>query len=205
MNSKSQFKQDLWVEQMTKGKRDGYFVELGARDGIKTSNGYYLEKKLNWKGILLECSPQNIHKLVNCERNNSVKDYRAIYKSSKQNLSFYISAAGNGLGSIYQDRFTHQTPVMVETVTLSDLLREHNAPKYIDYISMDVEGAEEDAFEGFKWDYEVGLWTIESGNWENRYDDSRRSRIREMMFDYGYKLYEENFGEHQEVEDWFYK
>ena len=32
----------------------GFFVELGANDGIKQSNTFYFEKNLNWRGILVE-------------------------------------------------------------------------------------------------------------------------------------------------------
>ena len=34
--------------------RDGYFIECGANDGYSQSNTYFLEKKLNWRGLLVE-------------------------------------------------------------------------------------------------------------------------------------------------------
>ena len=34
--------------------KDGFFVELGANDGIRQSNTFYFEKNLNWRGILIE-------------------------------------------------------------------------------------------------------------------------------------------------------
>ena len=42
---------------------NGYFVELGANDGITYSNTYYFEKYRGWKGILIEPIP---HKYLNC-------------------------------------------------------------------------------------------------------------------------------------------
>ena len=33
---------------------NGYFVELGANDGINQSNTFFFEKKRNWKGVLIE-------------------------------------------------------------------------------------------------------------------------------------------------------
>ena len=36
--------------------RDGFYIEMGAHDGIINSNTYYFEKKLNWSGILIEPS-----------------------------------------------------------------------------------------------------------------------------------------------------
>ena len=37
---------------------NGFFIELGAHDGITQSNTYYYEKKKNWKGILIEPVPK---------------------------------------------------------------------------------------------------------------------------------------------------
>ena len=33
---------------------DGFFIECGANDGVNQSNTWYLEKYLNWHGILIE-------------------------------------------------------------------------------------------------------------------------------------------------------
>ena len=34
--------------------KNGYFIECGANDGVNQSNTWYYEKKLNWRGILIE-------------------------------------------------------------------------------------------------------------------------------------------------------
>jgi hypothetical protein len=41
--------------------RNGFYIEMGAHDGIVNSNTYYYEKNLNWKGILVE--PSNYLKI----------------------------------------------------------------------------------------------------------------------------------------------
>ena len=38
---------------------DGFYVELGANDGVSQSNSLYFETKRNWSGILIEPSPHN--------------------------------------------------------------------------------------------------------------------------------------------------
>ena len=50
---------------------NGYFVELGANDGINQSNTFYFEKKKNWSGILIE--PYKINYLE-CKKNRSKKN-----------------------------------------------------------------------------------------------------------------------------------
>src|SRR5690348_3026809 len=46
--SASQFHQDLFVLLESNFKRNGYFVEFGAADGIYLSNSYLLEKGFGW-------------------------------------------------------------------------------------------------------------------------------------------------------------
>ena len=57
MRSYSQLGQDLTVLKFYNDKRDGYFIELGASDGITLSNTYLLEKEFGWKGICAEPVP----------------------------------------------------------------------------------------------------------------------------------------------------
>lgn len=50
----SQACQDLFVEKITRGKRDGYFLEIGSNHPQIHSNTYLLEKHYNWKGLMVE-------------------------------------------------------------------------------------------------------------------------------------------------------
>lgn len=52
--SKSQLRQDLFVLSELEFKRNGYFVEFGATNGIELSNTYILEEEFEWNGILAE-------------------------------------------------------------------------------------------------------------------------------------------------------
>ena len=47
--SKAQFRQDLFVLKELKIKRNGFFVEFGATDGVSGSNTFLLEKEFGYK------------------------------------------------------------------------------------------------------------------------------------------------------------
>jgi len=42
-----------------KNKRHGFFVECGALDGETRSNTLYMERVLEWEGLLIEADPDN--------------------------------------------------------------------------------------------------------------------------------------------------
>ena len=54
MEFKSQVGQDAWVCRMLGNKTNGYFIYIGAHDGITLSNTYTLEKEFEWTGICVE-------------------------------------------------------------------------------------------------------------------------------------------------------
>lgn len=54
----SQVGQDFWVfKEVFDGKHDGYFIDIGAADGISDSNTFLLEKRYHWRGLCVEANP----------------------------------------------------------------------------------------------------------------------------------------------------
>jgi FkbM family methyltransferase len=150
MKSYSQEKQDLWVVEKLKEKRNGFFVEAGAGNGIRLSNTYLLETEFGWDGICVEPYAPNF---VELEQNRSCKCVCTLldgefgeetYSSGKvptdgENPQGYrggIVSKSTDNTKITNDSFTMQT------VTLEYVLDEQSAPTIIDYFSLDVEGAE---------------------------------------------------------------
>lgn len=50
----SQSYQDIFVLTMTNGKKNGYFLEIGAGDSISINNTYLLEKEFAWQGVSID-------------------------------------------------------------------------------------------------------------------------------------------------------
>jgi hypothetical protein len=76
--SKSQIGQDVFVATASKFKKNGYFIEIGSADGLYNSNTYLLEKKYNWRGLLIEPNVNWFNKKIS--RNKSLTINSAIYK-----------------------------------------------------------------------------------------------------------------------------
>ena len=51
--SKSQLRQDIFALFVLNFKKNGFFIEIGAADGVHCSNTYIMEKYLSWNGIWL--------------------------------------------------------------------------------------------------------------------------------------------------------
>jgi FkbM family methyltransferase len=165
--SQSQLFQDMLVVLLLQGKRNGYFVEFGATDGISLSNSHVLESRLQWKGILAE--PARIwHERLKLNRAAAI-DKRCVWNKSGETLTFFEATVAE-LSTVadYRDRdFNKEGRVAgksydVETVSLNDLLESHHAPTEIDYMSVDTEGSEFlilDAFDFQK--YQVKIITVE--------------------------------------------
>ena len=143
----SQFGQDDFVYNILNKKRPGYFVDVGARDGKVISNTLFLEKN-KWKGISIEPHPDLFNQL---EKNReSVLINCAISNQNNKKLKFvkYLEEplGNSGLLNTYRDkRFLKNIKhdiIDIKAYSLDYILRLHSAPKYIDYLDIDVEGHE---------------------------------------------------------------
>ena len=52
--SRSQLRQDLFALSQAEFKRDGFFIEFGATDGVELNNTVLMEQAFGWSGILAE-------------------------------------------------------------------------------------------------------------------------------------------------------
>lgn len=60
----SQAGQDKWVvENVFDHKTGGYFLDIGAYDGVRYSNTFWLEKNLGWSGLCVEADADTFQKL----------------------------------------------------------------------------------------------------------------------------------------------
>lgn len=208
MSYKSQYRQDYWVSEIVfPTKRNGTFLDVGAHDGVWLSNTHFLEQERGWGGLLIEADPRCFARL---EKNRSSKAVQVCLDACDGYVQFYIPNATDGLGGIAaQDtdsrperlqarRAAGQTFEIRKMIarTLTSVLDESELPTHIDYMSIDIEGAELRAFKGLDLNkYSFGALTIERPN----------SELRKMLSKHGYRnlgqLVHDSLFVHADLED----
>lgn len=207
-HSYSQVQQDLWTLYMLDSKRKGFFVEFGAADGLEHSNTYILEKYFGWTGILVEPIPEYFEKLTR-HRSPKTSKYRGCIAIDDNRQCELIVPEYGQFASIsgYQDLDSHSNErkknsrhISVKAYQLNELLKAH-APsdKIIDYLSIDVEGAERDILERLNFErWQFRLITVEHNSRQCDTDFLQRFFSEKSYLSFENSLFTNN-------EYWFYR
>lgn len=198
--SRSQIRQDVFVLSELNFKKNGFFVDFGATNGIDLSNSYLLEKDFGWNGILVE--PAHIwHKDLLKNRTSKI-DISCVSSQSGRTVSFNeVSSpelstideySKSDLHSKDREKGSHYD---VTTISLVDLLDKYNAPAEIDYLSIDTEGSEFDILNNFDFSkYKFNVITC-----EHNYTPARE-KIHNLLTRNGYQR---KYGEFSDFDDWY--
>jgi len=151
----SQGDEETLIRAFFQDRREGFFVDVGASHYEKDSTTYYLERHLGWQGIAID----------------ALEEFRAGYEQFRKGTrfcSFFVTnqdgaptdffvytrdtriSSGSlerlrGLPRV-KDRYIEAN--RVPSVTLDQLLGALKV-EGVDFVSMDIEGAEPEALEGF--------------------------------------------------------
>jgi len=198
--SQAQLNQDLFALLSLGFPKSGFFVEFGGTDGQTMSNTYFLEKSFGWRGIIAE--PAVIWHKQLLQNRKCIIEKRAVWGVSGQEILFNQTASAD-LSTI--DRFSggdyHSLSredgfrYMVQTVSLQDLLMQNNAPKIIDYLSIDTEGSEYEILKNFDFEsYSFRVITVEHNHTDNR------ELVKVLLTSNGYKRVHEAISD---FDDWY--
>ena len=198
--SDSQFGQDLFVLSELDFKRAGYFVEFGAADGLTLSNTRLLEAKFGWTGILAEPA-RCWHGELKRNRRSHIET-SCVWRESGSTVTFNQTRSPD-LSTIdsYSNADFHSglrtkgRKYEVKTISLMDLLAKYNAPKVIDYLSIDTEGSEFEILNSFDFGkYQIRIITCEHNGAQ------QREGIRLLLEKNGYTRRYENLSA---ADDWY--
>lgn len=200
--SKSQFGQDLFVLSEIGFKKNGFFVEFGATNGIDLSNTYLLEKEFGWTGILAEPA-RCWHESLRNNRSAAVET-KCVWEDSTSVLKFKeASTAELSTIDAYSGGDTHKRSRFfgrkydVHTISLNDLLAKYGAPGQMDYLSIDTEGSELRILQSL----DFSKYSFRVISCEHNFT-SAREEIRSLLEENGYarKLVDVS-----RVDDWYVK
>ena len=167
---KAQFGEDRVLWQVFRGRPGGYFIEVGAYDGVTLSNTYFLEQ-MGWHGLLVEPIRPLCEKAATARGRSRAIHAACGKRGSRGTAKFTVAQNVPVLSFLHADqehvdRCKREGAELVEIdvplVTLDDiLLNERKSPApfggpwmpnggwRIDLVSIDTEGCELDVLDGF--------------------------------------------------------
>jgi FkbM family methyltransferase len=165
--------QDRWAIETLRGKRGGYFLDLGAADGFSGNNTYILERYYGWRGLCIEPNPVLFDLMISKygRRCTCIAD---LVDDERKSVDYIMTGFESGIVDQDTDNNSQMRGLQLDalrrrglvktlrTKTLADVLEEQSAPSVIDYFSFDVEGAETRILRHFPFDrYKFLTLTIE--------------------------------------------
>lgn len=166
---RSQCGQDDVVIGLLNQKRRGYFVDLAANDAVQLSNTYKLEMNHDWSGLCVEPNPQYWRGL-SYRKCQVVAAVVGKYRMEEIRFKMHSGLGRAPSGGIEHEDFdndpkrpkSNDPSVSLYTVPLVQVLERFQAPHKIDYLSLDVEGAEYYVMKDFPFDrYTISILSIE--------------------------------------------
>jgi len=197
----SQIGQDqYYIENIAKHRKNGFFLDIGAYDGLDGSNTATLEFQYNWNGICIEANPFLLDTLKKNRPNSKIISCAAWYENSIMELEIPLSdldgipgAQLSRLSNINRNENYFKNHFSAKVVrpavscrTITSILGKD--PPVIDYMSLDVEGAEIEVLKGIDFsNIDIRFMSIEHGDRPGYLDT-----FKEFLEPYGYKIHRVN-------------
>lgn len=188
----SQSQQDKIVDKLLSSKEKGFFLDIGAHDGVNFSNSLFFEESRKWTGICIEPVPK-FFKILE-EKRTCIKLNVCIADTEKEIEFVEVEGPASMLSGILTPESTNHflrikdavknqggsySIYKLNTLTIDSILNQYTIST-IDYLSIDVEGFELDILRTINFDkYNVRIMTIEN--------DQRDNHIISFLESKGYK------------------
>lgn len=163
------------------GGKTGYFVDVGANDPFHGSQTWHLES-LGWSGVLIEPQPDLAARLREARK---AKVFAAACSSPDNAGTTMTLHLAGPMSSLDRERMSYgavpEASIAVPVRTLDDILTEAGAPLPLDFLSLDVEGHEQEVLAGF----DIARWRPRLILMEDQVTDHSKHRIMRRA---GYRL-----------------
>ena len=184
---------DIKLDNLIK-KQHGFYIELGANDGLTQSNTAFFEFNRNWTGLLIEPSYNMYLQCIQNRKKSIVKNYACV--SNDYTLdTIQGDFTGSLMSSVDGIRLNNTNIVQVHAKTLEKILdEERDINQQIDLLSLDAEGYELNILKGLNLKkYKPQYMLIEIYNYD--FDN-----IISFLKDNGYILHS-NFSNYNSIDN----
>lgn len=139
---------------------NGFYLELGALDGVWMSNSYWFDNCLGWKGVLIEAQPTAVTKLLKNRPHATILDEAVCaeegeidFVGTDNGVSGDVSQMPDAFIRDHHRGWEHGRDEVhkVKCGPLSKKLAKLGIT-HIDFWTLDVEGAEWSVLSTFDWD-----------------------------------------------------
>lgn len=188
MNYNGQYMQDKFLnDHIFKNMKNGFFLEMGAADGLRHSNTYFFEQNLGWNGICIE--PREADYLELVQNRKCICENICISDSEGEQDFLEITGYGHQLSGLKKDfDERHVKRINKESIeykskqeilrkkctTINKIFEKHSVAK-IDYFSLDIEGGELKVLKSI----DFSRYPIQVVSVENNYNDKKLRKFME--------------------------
>lgn len=196
----SQKGEDLILERIFKGKKKGYYVDVGANDPdfYNNTKKFYLK---GWKGINIEPNPILFNKfLIDRKRDISLN----VGIGKRTGTAIFYEFEVNSLSTFSKKDKENKVKVgyklkkeyKIKIYRLENIVRKY-CKKKVDFITIDTEGLDYEVLQSNNWKtfrpkavcVETGdVWSVLSGRLRN----NKKKIIDKFMLNKGYKVFYSN-------------
>lgn len=196
--SYSQEGEDMILRRIFEGKKNGFYVDVGAHHPFRFSNTYFFYKR-GWRGINIEPNPDVINEF-NFDRKGDINLQLGVSEVAG-NLKYYFfdEPALNTFDSkIVESRHSNTNYKVVRTSDIPVERLDHILEKYlpvgmnIDFLTIDVEGLDFSVLKSNDWDrFRPGCVLVEA--LETSLEETLKGEIFSFMQGNGYGLFAKTF------------
>jgi len=170
-------------------RTQGFFLEMGAFNGLAESNSLFFERCLGWTGLLVEGNPNQYRVMVENNTRPSAHKLNVAPScaSDDEEVQFVLGQTESGLVDMVGSNPAKEI-ANVHCGPLSLYLRDLGIAQ-VDFFSLDVEGAELLVLKTVDFSkVRIPVVMVESWNRDCKEDCPKREAVRELMLSNGYTL-----------------
>jgi FkbM family methyltransferase len=213
----SQLGQDKYViEEIFKKKKGGFYVDVGAHDGVYISNTYSMERFFKWEGLCIEPSAASSHALLKRKKSKVISSYCISegkfsgelvrfrqYEPHEISMTFFEDLRKEPYWAKELESGKNYRDKLKKCKTLNEILIENSSPKDVDYISIDTHGCEWLAIKDFPFEkWNVKVFTVANDMYTGGEKEENRNKTKKLMENNGYVLNRTFSLHHLNKENW---